>query len=208
MRILSVSDAELDFIYSPLISLRFRDVDMLVNCGDLPYYYFEYMISMLDVPAYYVHGNHDKRVEYTSGGMKTEPSGAVDLHRRCVHTNSGYLMAGIEGCIRYNNGLYQYSQAQMWAFIWGLLPRFFFNRIRYGRYLDIFVCHAPPWRIHDDDDLPHHGVKAFRWMIKVFKPRLLIHGHSHNYNPMNPMESQIGKTRVVNAYRFREITLE
>jgi len=134
--------------------------------------------------------------------------GAMDMHRRCIQTQSGHLMAGIEGSIRYNNGFYQYSQTQMWMYIWSMVPNFFFNRIRYGRYLDIFISHAPPWRVHDDEDRPHHGVKAFRWLIKVFKPRLMIHGHSHNYNPMIPMESQIGKTRVVNAYRFREVVLD
>ena len=62
MKILAVSDTEVPILYSPSIVQRFRDVDVIISCGDLPYYYLEYMISMLDVPLYYVRGNHASQV--------------------------------------------------------------------------------------------------------------------------------------------------
>jgi predicted phosphodiesterase len=71
MRILSVSDTEIGFIYSPMIVEKFQSIDLVISCGDLPYYYLEYIISMLNVPLYYVRGNHASRVEITSGGERT-----------------------------------------------------------------------------------------------------------------------------------------
>ena len=35
---------------------------LILACGDLPYYYLEYIVGLLDVPLFYVHGNHDKVV--------------------------------------------------------------------------------------------------------------------------------------------------
>ncbi len=50
MKILAVSDIELGYIYQPRISERFSDVDLIISCGDLPHYYLEYIVSMLNVP--------------------------------------------------------------------------------------------------------------------------------------------------------------
>ncbi len=36
MKVLAVSDVEVDMIYSPLITQRFKDVDLVIGCGDLP----------------------------------------------------------------------------------------------------------------------------------------------------------------------------
>jgi uncharacterized protein len=208
MKILSVSDVELSLIYSAQIKQRFSDVDLIISCGDLPYYYLEYMISMLDVPLYYVRGNHASKVEFGTGGERTAPWGGVDLHSRVVRDQSGLLMAGIEGSIRYNNGPHQYSQGGMWSLVFGLIPGLMINKIRYGRYLDVFVTHAPPWKIHDMDDLPHRGVKAFRWFINVFKPKYLLHGHIHVYRPDTIIETVVDKTRVINTFGYKEIVID
>ena len=69
----------------------------------------------------------------------------------------------------------------MWAFAISMVPALLVNKIRYGRYLDIFISHAPPWKIHDMEDLAHHGIKAFNWLIQVFKPLYHFHGHIHVY---------------------------
>ena len=146
MKVLAVSDVEVDMIYSPLITQRFQDVDLVIGCGDLPYYYLEYIISMLNRPLYYVRGNHAPRFnEEGTGGERTSPWGGIDLHRRVIRDPlSGLLMAGIEGSLRYNHGRYQYTQAEMWMMIFSMVPRLLLNRLLYGRYLDIFVTHAPP----------------------------------------------------------------
>lgn len=89
-----------------------------------------------------------------------------------------------------------------------LAPRLLRNRIRYGRYLDIFVAHAPPWGIHDKEDLPHRGIRAFRWLIDVFKPALFLHGHIHIYQKYEVTETQIGPTRIVNTFGYKTMTFD
>jgi hypothetical protein len=207
MKILAVSDTEVPLLYSPLIVQRFRDVDVIISCGDLPYYYLEYMISMLDVPLYYVRGNHANKVETTTGGDRSSPWGAIDIHQRCKCDPSGLLMAGIEGSLRYNYGPQQYSQAEMWLMVWLLTPTFFLNRLRYGRFLDIFVTHSPPWKIHDADDRPHQGIKAFRWVINTFKPRYHLHGHIHLYRQDAVKDTMVGRTHVVNPYGYQVLEI-
>jgi uncharacterized protein len=207
MRILALSDIELGTIYSPQIIDRFETVDLVIGCGDLPYYYLEYIVSMLKAPLYYVRGNHASKVEEGEFGTRTYPWGAIDLHRRVHHDSSGLLMAGIQGSIRYNLGPYQYSQSDMWLLVWSLIPQLMFNRLRYGRYLDIFVTHAPPWHIHDADDLPHQGIKAFRWFDRVFQPGLHLHGHIHIYRQGVIMQTTFWKTRIINAFGKREFIL-
>jgi predicted phosphodiesterase len=107
MNILTISDIEVGIIYSTQIRERFKNVDLVISCGDLPYYYLEYIVSMLNVPLYYVRGNHAAKMEYGEHGSRTHPWGGSDLHRRCVRDRSGLLMAGIEGSLQYNYGPYQ-----------------------------------------------------------------------------------------------------
>jgi len=208
VKILAVSDVELGFIYSPTVAQRFGDVDMIVACGDLPYYYMEFIISMLDKPLYYVRGNHASKLEEGSGGPRRAPWGAVDLHHKAIADERGVLLAGLEGCVRYNQGGYQYTQAQYWSMAFSLVPGLMANRAIHGRYLDVLVTHASPWKIHDMDDRPHQGVKAFNWLIKVFQPALHLHGHIHVYRNNIETETQVGKTRVINAYGYRELYLD
>lgn len=207
MNILAVSDVELGFIYNPSFAQRFHYIDLMISCGDLPYYYLEFMVSMIDQPLYYVRGNHVVQVEITTGGERRAPWGAVDLHRRIIRTPQGLLIAGIQGSLWYNDGPCQYTQTEMWSMVFGMVPGLILNRIRYGRYLDIFVSHAPPWKIHDMDDLPHRGIKAFRWLLQVFKPRLHLHGHIHVYRPDTVTVTRFHETLVVNCYGYREFSL-
>lgn len=207
LRVLSLSDKIVPFIYSPQVRHRFQDVDLLIGCGDLPYFYLEYVLSMLDVPLYFVRGNHDKVVEYSTGAQRTAPNGGFDLHCRAVN-HHGLLLAGVDGCGRYRPGPFQYSQGQMWRFVWRLAPALLSNRIRHGRYLDVFVTHAPPIGIHDAEDLPHQGIAAFRWLLTTFHPAYHFHGHIHTYRPDTISKTQFGKTCVINAFGFQEIALE
>lgn len=208
MKLLSVSDKEVSLIYSPHILQRFRDVDLAVSCGDLSYYYLEYIISSLDIPLYFVRGNHAKSVEYGIAGPRKSPWGAIDLHRKVYRDpKTGLLLAGIQGSLRYNKGSYQYTQSEMWSMVLKLVPALLWNKVRYGRYLDIFISHAPPWGIHDQSDIAHQGVKAFNWLIKTFQPTLHIHGHIHVYYPSAITETTVGNTLVLNTYGYRKLNL-
>jgi uncharacterized protein len=207
VKILSLSDVQVEFIYSPRVKTRFPDIEMILGCGDLPHYYLEYVANALNVPLYYVRGNHTNLIEYTVAGPRTGPLGAVDLHRRTIR-HGELLLAGVEGSLRYREGPYQYSQAEMWFQVLSLAPALLRNRIRYGRYLDVFISHAPPWGIHDQADLPHQGIKAFRWLLKMFRPRYHFHGHIHVYQRDTPINTRFGDTLVVNTYGYLVTSIE
>lgn len=208
MKILAVSDIELGYLYQPRIAERFYDVDLILSCGDLPHYYLEYMISMLNIPLYYVNGNHANKMEFTTGGERKFPWGARNIHNQSVTDDTGLLLAGIEGSLRYNLGDFQYTQAEMWILVYKLIPKLLLNKIKFGRFLDIFLSHAPPWKIHDQDDLPHQGIKAFRWLIKVFKPTYHLHGHIHVYRNDAVTTTRFVNTDVINCYGYKELTFD
>lgn len=113
---------------------------------------------------------------------------------------SPLIITGISGSMRYNNGQCQYTNAQMFFKLLMLVPRLFYNKIRYGKYLDIFLTHAAPRNIHDKNDPCHLGFDCFRWFLKKFKPRLMIHGHIHLYDNRDERCGKYFDTVVVNAY--------
>lgn len=207
VNILSISDKVIPLLNSPDIREKIRGVDFVISCGDLPYYYQEYVHKKLNVPLYFVRGNHDQLVEHGVDGERTAPRGGIDLHRHSLHQDD-LLLAGVEGCIRYNQwGNFQYTQAEMWGHVLHLAPGLLLNRMHYGRALDIFVTHAAPWGIHDKPDWPHQGVKAYNWLLRVFKPKYHFHGHNHIYDTETITVTQVGDTLVMNTYGYRQTEL-
>jgi len=89
----------------------------------------------------------------------------------------------------------------MWNHVFKLVPGLLFNKLIHGRYLDIFVTHAPITGIHEGSDWAHQGIKAFRWLVNTFQPAYHFHGHIHYYRPDEVKESWVGKTKVINTYR-------
>ncbi len=208
MKILAISDHELPNLYNPVIAERFKDVRLILGCGDMAIYYLEYIVSMLNQPLYYVNGNHAPAVEISEEYTRTYPQGGYDLHRRALRDPStGLLLAGIEGSLRYNEGKHQFSQDEMWWMVRALVPRLWLNYIFYKRFLDILVTHAPPWKIHDQEDLPHRGIRAFNWLIRTFQPAYHVHGHIHIYRQDTPRVTRVGRTKVVNACGYQVIEI-
>lgn len=202
-KILIVSDKISNELYDPSIQQKIHGVPFIISTGDLPYYYLEYLVSTFNVPLYYVRGNHATTYESESGIKHDHPWGCNDLHLRSEKNNAGYLLAGIQGSHIYNYGEYQYSQTAMWQFVFRLVPALMANFALSGRYLDIFVTHSPPWGIHDKEDTPHQGFKAFLWLLKVFKPRYHFHGHVYDFLKNDPMITQFGNTEIINTYGYR-----
>ena len=211
MRILTVSDKVEPVLYSPYIRERVGKIDLVLACGDLPYYYLEYIVDLLDVPLYYVHGNHDKALPNPEPfNMCTTPASltwAHNLHMRTM-CHQRVLLAGLEGCRTYNPGaLFQYREGEVRNQALLLSRRLLLNRIRYGRYLDILITHAPPRGIHDAEDLPHQGFTTYLTLLRRFSPLLMLHGHLHVYNRNQTTETDYCDTRVINTYGYRVIEL-
>jgi Icc-related predicted phosphoesterase len=181
--------------------------DVMISCGDLPAYYLDYLVSKLDVPLYAVHGNHDASPPL-HGSEDFGHCGAHWIGGRAVRTPGGLLLAGFDGSLRYNRGAYQSSQVEMQGTVRSLVPWMMLNRVRYGRFLDILVTHAPPRGVHDRPDRCHTGFDAFNWLIRNFKPRYHLHGHVHLYDRRIPTLTRVSETDVINVYPFRELALE
>ena len=210
MKILCISDQIDPLVYSPSIKDRFGGVDMVLSAGDLPMDYLDFIVSSLNKPLLFVFGNHhtdqlkyykysweDVSMDNTAGGFAS--CGAIHMGSK-VRIEEHFIVAGLGGSMRYNRGPNQYTDFEMFLEAIKLVPRLVWNRIFFGRFVDILLTHAPPKGIHDKSDKCHGGFKAFLWFMKVFNPRYLVHGHIHLYDLSDVRCTQWGNTTVINAY--------
>lgn len=200
MKILAVSDRVDPGLRGPGLEARARGVDAVVSCGDLPFDYLEYLATFLDVPLFYVLGNHDPSAE--SG---RRPRGCIPLDGR-VEELGGASFAGLSGSGWYSGGANQYTPRQMRSRARGLSS--LIARLRlFGRPRpSVFVSHAAPLGLGDADDLCHRGAEPFLGLIDRNHPALWLHGHVHLYGRSVDDESSDlhrGATRIVNAYLYR-----
>lgn len=206
MRILALSDAIDERLYGPHTRERFTNVDLVLSCGDLPYDYLDFVASSLDAPLYGVHGNHDAPLD-DEDAVEHFSWTVADLHGRVIRRD-GLLLGGLGGSRRYRKGPFQYSEAEMLAHIARMLPGLLLNRLRFGRFLDVFVTHAPPRDIHDASDPAHRGFVVFRWFLRAFRPRYHLHGHTHVYDARTVTATRFRGTLVLNVYGSREVELD
>ncbi len=209
LRILVVSDKIVSLLFGPQLKHFIGPVDVLLSCGDLRYTYLEFLVTQLHVAdAFYVHGNHDAPLKCSNGKILEAPGGWVNVDRRAVKAQYvDLLVAGLEGSIRYKpNAPYQYTQTEMRVRAQRLILQLLFNRIFYGRYLDILIAHSPPAGIHDEPAGPHEGFEVFLRLMRRFRPRLFLHGHVHRYGSM-PWRTRYKQTEIVNIYPFRVLNL-
>ncbi len=202
MKILAVSDQVVERIYTLAASGYFQDVELILGCGDVPYEYLEYLVTVLNAPLYYVPGNHDPQYDPNRVQSRAEGGSNLDLK---IARHKRFLIGGLGGSIRYRpDGINQYSQIDASLRALRLLPRLILNRIQYGRALDILISHSPPFGIHDDTDTAHQGLKALNWLIRMAQPRYHFHGHVHLYRRnLENIESVVGLTRIVNVYPYK-----
>ena len=211
--ILVVSDRPeraLDDVYDPA---RWQGVDLIISCGDLSATYLSNLVSRLNVPLYYVRGNHD------TGYQEAPPEGGEDISGRLVEYR-GWRFLGLDGAPRYNGEPLQYSDAAMARRALWLTPRLWLA----GGF-DVLVTHAPPaycdWAYTrccppagagrlcrynpnriclDADDRAHWGFRTLTSLIQRYQPAYALHGHCHLTYARVPREVRLGKTRVLNAF--------
>lgn len=208
MKIMAVSDKVLPFLYTSQVSRQYPDIDLLIGCGDLPFYYLDFLNSALDTRAFYVRGNHDKGPQYTvHGKVYKKLDGGVDLHAKTAVFNKR-IFAGLEGSMRYRpNAPHMYTEGEMRYEISQLLPSLLFNKVRHGRYLDVLVTHSPAFGIHDKEDLPHTGFRAFLPFLRWFRPQYMLHGHIHIYRQDTVRQTRYCDTNIINVYPYHVLEL-
>lgn len=89
IRILAVADTEDRALYDDYNSERWAKerVELIVSCGDLRPGYLDFLVSVFNVPCFYVRGNHD--IAYDD----TELGGCVSLHQRVERYKGVTLLA-------------------------------------------------------------------------------------------------------------------
>ena len=217
MKILCISDQIDPLVYSPFIKERFADVDLILSAGDLPLEYLDFIISSLNKPLFFVFGNHHtENLKYykkmwntpfiENYGDEYHGCGAIHVGTK-VKIDGNFIVAGLGGSMRYNNGTNQFTEFQMFMEAVMLIPRLLWNRLFHGRFVDILLTHAPPRGIHDKSDKCHIGFKTYLWFMKVFKPKFLVHGHIHLYDLCDIRCTRWEDTMVVNAYSHYVINM-
>jgi uncharacterized protein len=205
-RILVVSDEVREILYSASILTEFKDIDLVLSCGDLPFPYLEFVLTMLNVPLLYVPGNHDRPI-YTSDGRTVEyPEGAMNIDGRATtlcHPNRRPLtIAGLGGSMYYGGAKNQYTEWEMRRRIARLELRLAWNRLGRGRGIDLLVTHAPPNGIHDGADQCHKGFQSFLGFIRRQRPLYHIHGHMHPSYGYDTKPRQYYETEVRNIFGY------
>lgn len=206
MKILAVSDETIERLYNVQVRETYPGVRMLLGCGDLPYSYLEFLVTVYNVPLFYVPGNHDPQANHSAA---SRAEGGTNLDGR-VASAGGLTLAGLGGSIMYrSDGPNQYTQQEMMVRAYQLAPKILLQALQRRRRLDILITHSPPFGIHDDDDPPHQGLRALNFILQVAKPRYMLHGHTIFYK--HNLKSHISpyyQTQVVNVYPFRLMDID
>ena len=201
MKILAISDNIQPQMENPdRLRKNYGDVELLISCGDMPAPYIDLIGSTLNVPVFFVKGNHD--LDYGP-----DRPGGEDLKGKIV-TFKGFSFAGLEGSPRYNQEPLQYGELEMTLMVWSFAPRMLLRRWLNGYGVDVMITHAPPRGIHDLEDRAHRGFKSYRTLINLYRPRFLLHGHVDTWDNRRPTTTKFGETEVININPVKVLTLE
>ena len=188
MKILAVSDEESPALWDYYVPGRLSEYDLILACGDLKAEYLSFLVTMSRARLLYVRGNHD------TSYLQNPPDGCDCLDDRLAVYN-GVRILGLGGCVKYHDGPFQFTEAQMKRRIARLSLA-----VRRCGGVDIVITHAPPRWLGDKEDPAHLGFIAFRTLIEKWHPALLLHGHVHlRYDYAIPREHLYEGTRIINV---------
>ncbi len=193
MKLLVVSDVESKFIWDHFDREYFRDVGLIISCGDLSANYLSFLVTMLPCPLLYVPGNHDKRYAVAP------PLGCSDIDGKLIVWH-GLRILGLGGCKTPRGLLHEYTDRQMWGKV-----RRLEGAVRRAGGIDILVTHAPALGLGDEPNSFHEGFDAFRWLDETWQPTYHLYGHVHlSGSPVDRRAFiQYGPTTLVNATGYK-----
>lgn len=193
VKVLLVSDIEDNYIWDHFDYERFKDIEMVISCGDLKASYLEYIATMIKAPVFYVNGNHD--VKY----LEKPPSGCIPIDDKII-VYKNIRILGLGGSIDYNKGPFQYSQKEMQKRVAKLKLSIWKNR-----GFDVLVTHAPAKGIGDGKDHCHQGFEAFIDILNKYSPKYFFHGHQHLDYGKGERKMIYNTTIIINAFKYHII---
>lgn len=188
MKILLISDTTAPQLYDHFDKKRFEDIDLILSAGDLKADYLSFLVTMLNVPLLYIHGNHDDKYE------RKPPYGCVSIEDK-VYDFKGLKILGLGGCMEYRGGLHQYTEKAMTKKI---------RRMKWKtrKGFDILLTHSPAYELGDGKDHAHTGFKCFIDLLDKHQPKYMIHGHQHLNYGNNDRILHYKDTTIINAYGY------
>lgn len=191
LRVLAVSDQESAYIWDYFDPRPFAGVDLIVSCGDLKPAYLSFLVTMVNKPLLYVHGNHDGCYDVTP------PEGCTDIGGRILELK-GVRFMGLDGCKSSRGSKYHLTEKEMERSIRRALPRF-----RRPAPIDVLVTHAPAMGLGDGEDSFHAGFACVRALLDRLQPAYHLHGHQHMaYGANTKRTLQYGVTTIVNCDNY------
>ncbi len=193
MKILLVSDREEPYIWDYFDRERFKDIELILSCGDLKAEYLSFLVTMIKAPLFYVPGNHNKNY------LRFPPEGC-DSADDTLLIHKGVRIVGLGGCINYSFQEYQYTEEEMEKRVKKLR-----KTISKHNGFDILLAHSPARGLGDGDDRAHIGFSSFVDMLDQYSPKYFFHGHQHlNYKVQQRMR-QYKDTTIINAFGYHII---
>lgn len=189
MKILAVADHENKYIWEHFDKNRFKDIDLVISCGDLKKTYLSFLVTMINKPLFYVPGNHDTKF------IQDPPLGCDSIDDDLIYLK-GIRIGGLGGSHFYGNTVFQYTVDQMRS-----RTKKLERKIKRAGGIDILVSHAPACGIGDGEDMCHRGFPSFNYILDKYSPKYFIHGHQHlNYNSNAKRITRYMGTTIINAY--------
>ena len=190
MKILVISDIESKYIWEFFDKAHFSDIDCVISCGDLKPNYLSFLVTMLAVPVFYIHGNHDRNY------LETPPEGCDCIENRII-TFKNLRIGGLGGSIEYTGGPFQYTEAQMQRRVKKLIRTA-------KKPIDIFVSHSPTYELGDDpSSFTHTGFKCFHEIYHKLSPSYHLYGHNHlTYGSHSRRIILHNHIQLINGYNY------
>lgn len=192
MNIMILADHESKYLYDYYNPEHWKDIDLIISCGDLAPEYLTFFATLCRSPVLYVKGNHDDKYD------KRSPEGCICIEDD-IYVFQGVRILGLGGSMEYIPGASnQYSEQQMRRRV----QKLGFKIWRHKGF-DILVTHAPAYQVNDLEDLPHRGFSIFRTLLEKYEPKFFFHGHVHsNYSRKFKRTDTFGNTTVINGYDY------
>lgn len=143
-------------------------LDAVLGCGDLEPGYLCFLADAFRVPLLHVRGNHDRGESWEAGGrdLPTPIDGRIERV-------AGLTIAGLSWPSHRRD-----RATRDGAAAWGQ-TRSLMMRSILGRGPSIVISHVPPFGLGDSpEDDYHRGFDAYRWLCRVARPALWLHGHT------------------------------